>query len=201
MLQLKRILKAILKYKTSSTLTLISLIISFLGIIILTLYVSFEKSFDRFHENAQSVYRIETKAYGSLMPGAASELIQEIPEVEDMVVLSFYAGKTLSFKSIVTTTKLNETNINFESGVMFTGNSFFDMFTFPLKLGNPATALKEPNTVVLTETLSEKLFGTANPIGETIFINDEAFKVTALMNDFPNNSSFRLIVFHRLQLI
>ena len=184
MLQLKRILRAILSYKTSSGLTLLSLVISFLGIIILTLYVSFEKSFDRFNENAGTIYRLETKQYGSAVPAVMSDLIQQkVPEVEKLTVFWFNRAK-------ITTAKLNETNVSFGSSALYAGSSFLDMFTFPLKLGNKSTALTDPNTVVITETLSEKLFGTANPLGESVFLNGEVFKVTAVINDFPKNSSF-----------
>lgn len=183
MLQLNRILRAILKYKTSAGLTLASLIISFLGVIILTLYVSFEKSFDQFHKNAKSVYRLETKSFGSQVPAVLTGLISEkVPEVEKLTTFSFQNNK-------VTTPKLNETNTRIESSVLFADNSFFDMFTFPLTLGNQKTALTEPNTIVISESLANKLYGKSNPMGESILINDETFKITAVMNDLPEYSS------------
>ncbi len=184
MIQLNQIYKAILKYKTSSGLTLLSLVISFLGIIILTLYVLFEKSFDRYNENANSVYRIETKLYGDAIPAVMGGLIQQkVPEAEKLTVFWFSSGKT-------TTVKLKETNTAFYSNVLYAGESVFDLFTLPLISGSKETSLTEPNTVVLTESLATKLFGTANPLGENIFQNGEAFKVTAVMKDFPKNSSF-----------
>jgi len=178
-------IKAILKYKTSSVLTLLSLIISFLGIIILTLYVLFEKSFDQFNKNASSVYRFETIQYGSSVPAAIRNLITDkVPEVEDLTVLMHYEGK-------VTTPKLAETNMSFHASLLYATNSFFNIFTFPLKLGDSSAALKEPYTIVLTESYAEKLFGAANPIGESVLIDGRTFKVTGVMNDFPKNSSFR----------
>ena len=184
MLQLKRNIKAIFKYKTSSGLTLLSMVISFLGVIILTLYVSFEKSFDHFHKSASSIYRLETKEYGSNLPALLGNLISEkVPEVEKLTVLLFDNAR-------ISTPGLRETSINFQSSLLYAGSTFFDLFTFPLTLGNPETALTDPNTVVLTETLSEKLFGGANPLGETIFLNEEGYKVTGVMSDFPENSSF-----------
>ena len=185
MFQFKRILKSILKYKTSSVLTLLSLIISFTGIIILTLYVSFEKSFDRFHENAESAYRLETKDDGSWLPATMSEVIKKsIPEVESVTPI-------WSDEKFITTPKLNETNTKFSSDIYFADSSFFDIFTFPLILGNKATALNEPHAAVISESLSHKLFAGANPVGQTILINNILYRVKAVMADFPENSSLQ----------
>lgn len=184
MIHLKRIVKSISKYKTLSGLTLLSLIISFTGIIILSLYISFEKSFDKFHEDTSSIYRLETVMYGSNVPAVISDIItNNIPEVEDLSVLSFEGNA-------VSTPKLEASNINFQSKIIFSGNSFFHIFSFPLKIGDIETVLTQPNTIVLSETLSQKLFGDANPVGENILLHDESFIVSGVMFDFPTNSSF-----------
>ena len=182
---MKRLFKTLLKHKTSSLLTLLSLVISFVGIIIITLYVSFEKSYDRFNQNISSVYRFETLEYGSWVPATMSKVITDnIPEIDKLVVLSSNQCK-------VSTPKLNEINTNFQSDCLYAGNDFFDVFTFRLIYGSAASTLVEPNTVVLTQTLAEKLFGKTNPLGETVLLNGEQYKVTGVMNDFPKNSSFR----------
>lgn len=184
MLQVKRIVKSILKYRTSSGLTLLSLIISFVGIVILALYISYERSFDRFHKNASSVYRLGTREYGCAVPAVSNDLIrQNVPEIEKLMTLYFWEGK-------ITTPSLSQVNISYQSSQLYAEESFFDVFTFPLKLGSASDALKEPNTVVLTETFSKKLFDKSNPLGETIFLDGESYSVTGVMKDFPKNSSF-----------
>lgn len=183
MIQIKRILNTILKYRTSSVLTLLSLVISFVGIIILTLYVSFEKSFDRFHENAASIYRLETKEYKSSVPAVISDIIQKnVPEIEKLCVLNFNNGK-------ISTPALEQANSGFRSDMLFVSDSFFDLFSFPLLSGNPQTALTEPYSTVLTETYAKKLFGDANPLGESVLIDNALYKVTGILKDFPKNSS------------
>ncbi len=185
MLQLKRIFKSVLRYKMSSGLTLLSLVTAFTGIIILTLYVSWEKSFDTFHENADSVYRLETVLYDDNVPALMSKTIREnVPEVEQITALAVNRGK-------ITTPKLNETNVNFVESSVFVEEGFFDIFTFPLIMGKKETALKEPHSAVISESLSQKLFGGANPVGENIIVQGITYKVTGLMKDFPRNSSFR----------
>lgn len=185
MIQFKRILKAVLKYRTSSVLTMISLVVSFVGMIVLTLYVSFEKSFDRFHEKGSLVYRLETKAYGSSVPAAITDVIEKsVPEVDQLCVFFFRDGK-------LTTPKLEEANTAFRTDMLFAGDSFFDLFSFPLLLGERATALKDPYSVVLTSEYAKKLFGEANPLGESVLVDNAVYKVTGVMSDFPENSSFK----------
>ena len=185
MLQFKRVLKSILKYRTSSGLTMTSLIISFTGIIILTLYVSWEKSFDKFHEDADSVYRLETTLYGNNVPAIMGKIIREnTPEVDALTATWGYSGK-------ITTPKLNETNVNYQASMLFAENSFLDIFTFPLISGDKKTALAEPHSAVISESLSDKMFGGGNPIGENIVVQDIQYKVTGVMKDFPKNSSFQ----------
>lgn len=185
MLQTKRIIKSILKYRISSSLTLLSLIISFTGIIILTLYVSFEKSYDRFHKNANSIYRVELVQGSSFLPGNLGPIIkQNIPETKAVTRIASYNG-------YVTTPKLDETNTKFSTNTYFADSTFFEMFSFPLTLGDKATALTNPHSAVISETLSQKLFGSANPIGQNILFQKITYKVTGVMKDMPKNSSFQ----------
>jgi len=184
MFKIKQILKVLKKFKASSWLTVTSLVISFLGIIILTLYITFEKSYDQFHTNASSIYRLETLAYSCSLPAMMGEPIsQNIPEAEKLAIFAFDQAK-------ISTPGLNDKNIDFLGVSLFTTDQFFSIFSFPLLIGDQATALIEPNSIVLTKSLSRKLFGEANPLGETVLYNMEPFKVTGMMRDFPKNSSF-----------
>ncbi len=185
MIQLKRILKTILKYRTSSVLTLFSLVISFVGIIVLTLYVSFEKSFDHFHENARSVYRLESRAYTSWLPATMCEIIKkDIPEVKAITPI-------WTANQPITTPELKDSNIEYQSAIYFADSAFFEMFSFPLVLGDKATALNEPHAAVITEKLAKKLFGKSNPVGQSILSNNVLYKVKAVMDEFPKNSSLQ----------
>lgn len=185
MLQLKRFFKTVIKYKTSTYLTLLSLIVSFLGIIILSLYVSFEKSFDRFNKNGNNIYRIETLQYGSALPAVMSKLvIDKIPEVENIVTLR-------SWNFEVASEKQKESNINFSADSYFADSSFFNIFSFPLISGDKNTALVEPNSVVISKMLAQKIFGTYDALGQTLIIMNQPFKITGIMENLPKNSSIK----------
>ncbi len=186
MLQLKQIWKSILKYKVSSGLTLLSLIISFTGIIILTLYVSWEKSYDRFHKDIDSIYRLETVLYGEAVPATIGKTIKtEIPEVTDLTALAPYFGGTIS------TSELLDKNIKFETKAAFAEQDFFNIFSFPLTLGDRNTALEAPHSAVISESFAKKLFEETNVIGKYIVAQGIEYKVTGIMKNIPKNSSIQ----------
>ncbi len=181
---LKQIFNSIKKYRLSTSLTILSLLISFVGITVLTLYVSFEKSFDSFHHNSNSIYRFETIAYGSDVSVKFAEIIKnEVPEVEDITVIDFSSMKIQLPEHIG-----NNNAVNIE--VIHTSQSFFKIFTFPIIVGNDTSTIVEPNTVALTKALAKKIFANENPIGQTVILSGDSYIVTALMSDFPKNSSF-----------
>ncbi|MCG8582467.1 MAG: ABC transporter permease, partial [Bacteroidales bacterium] len=186
MIYYKQIFKSILKYKTHTGLTLLSLLVSFSGIIILTLYISHEWSFDDFHENKDQLYRLETVMYANNLPARLADFVEkDIPEVEDLTVFCFDGHNA------VTTPRLNEQNICISSTLITAQNSLFRLFSFPLKEGNVNTVLTEPNTVVISESMAHKLYGDINPVGETLLYGKRPYKVEAVMYDIPENSSFR----------
>ena len=126
MLQLKRFFKTVLRYKTSTLLTLLSLTVAFLGIITLTLYVSFEKSFDRFHVNNESIYRLETIMSGSAIPAVMSGVISaNVPEIRSIVTLRPWWAEVASKKQA-------EKNESFSSSMTYADSTFFDVFSFNL---------------------------------------------------------------------
>ena len=182
---IKRLFKSILKYKTSSLLTLLSLIISFLGIIILSLYVSYEKSFDQFHQNKDNIYVLKTRVYDYNLPEVLKEVIDKnIPEIEKSLVLKFNG------KNRVSSPQLESTKTFYDAQCMLASDDFFEIFSFNLLQGDKDKVLNNPNTAVITQTLASKLYNDKPAIGEIITIRGEKFTITGIMEDFPKNSSF-----------
>ncbi|MCK4931230.1 MAG: ABC transporter permease [Candidatus Aminicenantes bacterium] len=78
-----------------------------------------------------------------------------------------------------------------EKGFYFADETVFDFFNFPLKKGDPQTALKDPRTLVLTETAAQKYFGSEDPMGKTLRLdNTYDFLITGVVEDVPKNSHF-----------
>ncbi len=185
MFRIKPILKSTLKHKALTGLNLFNLTITFTGIIILTLYVTFEKSYDTFHKDADQIYRLETEAYRSNVAAPFCEPIRKnIPEVEEIALIKFDYGR-------LATEELKSQNTYIPSDVIATDSSFFEIFTLNVVLGNKVTPLSDPNTIVLTESLKNKLFGNKNPIGESVSMGRDLFTVGSVIKDFPTNSSIQ----------
>ncbi len=152
-------------------------------------YVLYEFSYDTFHEDADRIYRVAmefrakdqpVKYAATTPPPVAPAILDNFSEVE-------YAVRITQGSGIV---KHGEKQF-FEDRIFYADQSFFNVFTFPIIKGNPETALKEPYTAVLTESIAEKYFGSEDPVGKTISINYQRdYKITGVVEDVPPNSHF-----------
>jgi len=157
------------------------------------LYVRDELTFDRFHERADRIYRViqqEHRPDGSVenewtwqpMP-LAPALKDDLPEVEQAVRL-FEQEPLIRYG-----------DQTFEESVLFADPSLFEVFSFPLRQGTPATALADLNSIVLSTSAARKLFGGTDPMGQTLQVRlgDTFYDVvvTGIAADVPGNASVR----------
>lgn len=152
---------------------------------IVFLYAYHENSYDSFHTQSKNIVRISSKRgdtwFGTLSPIHSRFLLDKnLPEVEQTVRLRRYPPKYISHG--------NEKF--FESKVLFTdtGSNFFDLFDFPILYGNKTIVFREQNSVVLTESVAQKLFGKDNAVGETFVFDTLQLKVTAVLRNLPSNT-------------
>ncbi|MDW3197591.1 MAG: ABC transporter permease [Cytophagales bacterium] len=153
-------------------------------------YVYFELSYDNFFENKENIYRVQTNRYnkGELstqwaagMAGGGYHLKNDIPEVLD------YVQMTQSSAQI----SQGDDYFDVEDPYYASAN-FFQVFSVPLLRGVDSVVLKEPFTVVLSETLSKKMFGNEDPVGQRITMNDSRdFEVTGVFQDLPERSHMK----------
>ncbi|HLP35490.1 ABC transporter permease [Lacibacter sp.] len=188
----------LLKNKTFSLINIIGLASGLASFILITLYITDELRYDRYHEKADRIYRINSdiRFGGTALNMAVSAdpmgatLKKDYPQVEQFARIYASEGSKLFKKDNVF--------IN-ESRVAYADSTLFDVFTFPAIAGNPKTALNEPNTVVVTESTAKKYFGSVEAaMGKTMECNDERnrlYKVTAVIKDIPKNSHFILDMF------
>ncbi len=169
---------------------------------LLLLFAANEFSFDKFNKNAANIYRPyiwynsvggdPAAAYtdytgpASIFMGEAMK--RDIPDIVDYVRLQLPWGENL-----VRTNK----GVH-RASVGFADQSIFSVFTFPLKYGNPASALHDKNDVVVTESRARELFGTDDVVGKVVEIQVgttfQPFKITAVAKDMPANSTVRFDV-------
>ncbi|CAN5522541.1 ABC transporter permease [soil metagenome] len=179
------------KNRMFSTLTIAGMGVGIAAVGLMVLYVWHELSYDKFHTNADRVFRVVHYAQWAggnlkLAPTSApyaDALKHEYPEIEKTVRLYPEGGGMITYRD-----KKIEAN-----DIMFADKSVFDVFTFPFLYGDPASALAQPERIVLTKSLAEKLFGDASKaVGQPIeFSNNFVNTVSGVIADIPLNSHVR----------
>ena len=152
----------------------------------LLLYVRDELSYDRFHEDADAIYRVnmvvpQLDATIGVTPNVVAPLLtRTFPEVLASTRIEAQGGVVRAGDRIFD-----------DNDFYFADSTVFDVFTFPLLAGDERTALNRPYTVVLTASTASTFFGDADPLGQTIVRNnDQEYEVTGVMADVPATSHF-----------
>ena len=181
------------KHKSYSFINIFGLAVGLVCFVLIGLFVQYELSYDSFHNNSDRTYRIIAQQPGNeymgsdmfaLTPTAMSATMKsDFPEVE----FATYFGMTRTLLSV-------EDETFRESGVLSDGD-FFQIFSYQWYEGNPETALEDPNSIILTNSLANKLFGSDKAIGKSInqtYGNGKEVTktVTGVVADPPKNSHF-----------
>ncbi|MEM6644948.1 MAG: ABC transporter permease [Bacteroidota bacterium] len=155
--------------------------------LLLLLYVRDELSYDRHHEHADSIYRINMHVPGlggdvGVTPTIVAPLMQrEFAEVQVATRLNVSGGVIRAGEVVLD-----------DNAFYFADSTFFDVFTHVFIHGDPATALSRPQTVVITASMARRYFGEANPMGQTlVHNNDVSFEVTGVIEDLPSQSHYQ----------
>ena len=156
--------------------------------LLISLYVIFELSYDNFHKNSERIYRVilDGKIGGQEIKGAYTSspvgpaMLEEFPEVENFVRFNPGGESVVKFQE-----KHFTVDANSEAD-----SSFFKIFSYSLIKGNVNTVLNEPFKVALSESTANKIFGSADPMGQMIKIGNDTslYKVSGIFKDLPDNS-------------
>ena len=191
-------LRNLQRHKLFSFINLLGLTVSIACTLLIYLYVRHEFSYDRFHANAERIYRInQTFIWGensdhqfaSTGPGVAYAVRAEIPEVELLTSIHTPGDFIISF-----TTPSQEIIAFEEDKILAADTNFFKMFNFPFVRGDAGSALQHANTLVMTESTAKKYFRTGNPIGQLVRLGglggkgQQPYEVTGVVKDPPENS-------------
>lgn len=180
----------LMKHKSFSIINVAGLALGITCFTLIALYVRYELSFDRFHTDADRIYRVIQQKVNdgdafSRTGGAHITPLQEIAELEEVVRL---------FRTPIEVQRLDDTRterVN-EEQFYFADSSFFDVFNFRLLVGE-VSVLASPSAVILTESTAQRHFGDQNPLGQTIRIGDSlSLEVQGVMEDTPDNSHFTM---------
>lgn len=186
--------RTFLKSKGYSFINIAGLAVGLAACLLIGLYVKHELSYDRFHEKATRIYRVNMELrfgdnhldLAQVNPLFGETARNEIQAVEQATRLHWYGSFLV---------KKGEENIR-EGNVAWADSTLFDVFSLPMISGNPTTALTEPNSIVITESVARKYFDRTDVVGETLTIdNTKSRKITGVIKDLPSNMHFQFTSF------
>jgi len=172
------------------------LMLAFSSMLLISLYMKHELSYDRFHSASDRIYRFTATSptafsgkHFARIWGARyiPELAETFPEVENYVRLSPVSGGLIQWE---------EKKINMQQS-FFCDSTFLKIFDAPLLLGDPEEVLDSPSSLLISQSYAKKIFGDENPVGQVLTVPAGRnhgvpinFQVTGAMEDFPDNSHF-----------
>lgn len=186
---LKVALRNLWKNKAFSAINILGLSVGIATCLLITLYVLDELSYDAYNDKADRIYRVDVdlkfggaeQKFAVASAPMAFTMVKDYPQVENAVRFRNYGPSVV---------KKGEQNIR-EEHVIFADSTLFAVFTLPMIAGDRNTALKEPNSLVITKHIAEKYFGSTDVIGKTLrFDNRTDYKITGVIKNVPENSHF-----------
>jgi putative ABC transport system permease protein len=184
----------LLRNKTFSVINIVGLSVGIAAFFLIIQYVTYELSYDSFNKNESRIYRIrDDRIYADkhdksagCPPALGPTLKKEFPEILDSARLY---GATVVF--VDKDRKISE---NLDK-VYYAEPSFLRIFTFPLLEGAAGSALEEPYTAIVSQSMAQRYFGDENPVGKVVTLEDDYgthdYKLTGLFKDVPHNSHIK----------
>ncbi len=185
----------LIKNKTTSLVSVASLALGICCFFLLGTYIIQELRFDRFHSKADRIvymsfgYRAPstpTFIESAWTPNAAVPAFKaQFPEIEDGIRIYKLGDKDQTVPVMYKGHVLNE------GGLCFADETIFDIFSFEFVQGDATLALKDPSSIVITESTAKRYFGDAEPLGESLTINDKPWKIAGVIRDIPSYSQIQ----------
>lgn len=190
---IKTALRNLWKNKGFSAINIIGLATGIATCLVILLYVLDETGYDKYNANFSHIYRVNEEVKfgdnhykGAAAPGKlGATFAKDFAQVQSFTRFRQRGGITIKKGS----EKFREERAVYADSLMF------DVFTLPFIDGNPKTALKNPNSVVISETAAKKYFNRSNAVGQVIQTDDKTLKVTGVIKDIPQQSHFNFDFF------
>lgn len=182
------------RQKMHTSFNLIGLVLAFVVCSFIFLHLRSELSYDSFHEHSEDIYRVawmnENPQTRTPHP-MAQAMVSDFPEVQAAVSISPIYGPGLTRQTIQITNEINNISLEEPDG-FFADSTFFDVFSFKFLEGNPKTALKEPNGIVMAKSMADRYFPNESPIGKRLSFgpNTNMLEVVGVVENVPEASHF-----------
>ncbi|MFY0674612.1 MAG: ABC transporter permease [Bacteroidia bacterium] len=194
-MNLKLAIRQIIRNKLYATISIIGLAVGIAACLLISLNVFHELSFDQFHQKKDRIYRVNTELdfNGVIKAGLSSlsvgpTLKNDYPEIESFCRFRTTPGATIRYEDQA----FDEINIG------QTDSTIFQVFDFELLSGDKNTVLNGPNSIVISEEVAERIFGTDDPMNKTLKVGQSDFLITGVMENKPTNTEFIADVYIRL---
>ena len=176
------------RQKMYSSINLSGLAIGMACCILILFWVQDELSYDRFHKNADNIYRVMSEGgkynwkgvRGTPMPLATAS-VEGLPEVVNAVRFASHSRLVFKYKD----------KAFYEEGGIIADQSIFEVFTFPFVKGDPKSAFTDPFHLVITKSMASKYFGDEDPIGKTMEVEGNLATIMGVIRDVPENSHIK----------
>ncbi len=186
---LKIALRNLQKHKLHSSVNIIGLALGMAATIIIASYVFFELSYDKHQKNADDIYRIysiislpngESVEGPSTLGAVAPQLVEQIPGIKSSVRMTGFREIEIRYQD----------KLFSNDKLLWADSCFFDIFSCEFIAGNPKLALVEARSLVLTESIAKTYFGDEDAFNKVVGVNDESYKITGIIKDWPINTHF-----------
>jgi len=186
--------RTLLRYKAYTGINVFGLTLSITAAMLIFTLVSYEFSFEDFNHNKDRIYRIVT----DLKDEATLTHLPCVPQPLGKAFRNDYTfaeqtARVVSYRNVLVALPDEKDIKKFqEESIAFAEPSFFDIFDLPLVKGDKKTALANPNSALITETIAKKYFGHTDVIGKTLLVNNNIdFTITGILKDLPPNTDRR----------
>ncbi len=182
--------RKLMKNKKSFFINLLGSSVGLAAVTLMSVYVTYENNYDSFNEHSDKLYRVERtvrdnvqyRVFDGTPYELSSEITNALPEVNNAT----------SVATVKNYFSIDGRLFDREEGII-ADNSFFEMFTFQFERSNGNNALADPMTIVVSESLAQKLFGSLDVLGKTVRLNKKAdFTITAVFQDYPEDSHLNI---------
>lgn len=180
----------LLRNRSHSLINILGLSAGLACSIIILLYVQDEVTYDRYHENHERIYRVnshfliggKTDNFALSAPDLGPLLAEEFPEIESVCRIRKIPKLKVTF----------EGNAGYVDELAWGDTTAFQFFSAEMIYGDPDTCLRRPNSIVISQKLSKRYFGDRNPIGDTLITSNRfRYAVTGVFKDLPINTHHR----------
>ncbi len=173
------------RYKLYSAINIAGLSVGIACCLMIGLLIEDEFRYDRFHRNADRIFRFSTWNRPSTFAHLGPKLVSDFPDIEQAVRVKRMTGTRMAFQD-------REFS---EEGLLYASSNFFDVFSFSIVQGDPGTALTSPDAIVISRDMAKRYFGDVDPMGKALRIHagyssERTVKVTGVLGELPRHTHF-----------